>query len=167
MKIKSIRTYVCLLAIVLSAALLLSGCGNTSTMPFNGDMTFHSISIHIDDRFIRDSTQSTDDMWIFERGGYKEYVILSRKNAAEDPSSYLPVYAESMEGVGAETKIAEFWGSDAVFSTYEKDGIYCQEVLFPHNGSYYAIALRGGTEEGFAELIGTVTLIENSNTREL
>lgn len=168
MKTTRICSFVCLLCVTLLTVTLLSGCNtNTDTMPFNGNMTFHSISLHIDDRFIRDSTQSTEDAWIFERGNYKEYVILSKKVTDDDPADYLPYYAEYMESVGVETEIAEFLGSDAVFSSYTKDGVYCQEVFFYHDGAYYAIALRGGTEEGFAELIGTVSLIHASGTNEM
>ena len=167
MKTTGICSLICLLCIALLTVTSLSGCGNTSTMPFNGDVTFHSISLHIDDRFIRDSTQSTADMWVFERGGYQEYVLISKQIITASPESFLPSYAESMEDVGAETEIKKFLGTDAVYSAYEKDGIFCQEVLFSYNGSYYTIALRGGTEEGFAELIGSIRLIEVSNTSDL
>lgn len=167
MKNTTLRRPLCFLLLILSFVLILSGCTPSVPMPFNGDVTFHSISLHIDDRFIRDSTQSTANMWVFERGGYKEYVLISKQTVTASPESFLPSYAASMEEVGAETEIKEFLGTDAVYSAYEKDGIFCQEVLFPHNGSYYAVALRGGTEEGFAELIGSVSLIETSNTSEL
>lgn len=167
MKNTTLRRPLCFFLLILSFVLILSGCTPSVPMPFNGDVTFHSISLHIDDRFIRDSTQSNADLWVFERGGYKEYVILSKKVTADDPVDYLPYYADYMEGIGAETEIKTYLDTNAVFSAYTKDGVFCQEVFFYHNGSYYAIALRGGTEEGFAELIGTVTLIETSNTSEL
>ena len=167
MKTTRICSLICLLCITLLTVTSLSGCGSSSSMPFNGDITFHSISLHIDDRFIRDSTQSTNEVWIFEHGFYKEYVILSKKVTAHDPADYLPDYAEYMEGLGAEAEIKTYLDTDAVFSTYTKDGVFCQEVFFYHNGAYYAIALRGGTEEGFTELISTVSLIQASNTSEI
>ena len=167
MKTTRICSLICLLCVALLTVTSLSGCGSSSSMPFNGDVTFHSISLHIDDRFIRDSTQSSDEVWIFERGYYKEYVILSKKVAANDPADYLPDYAAYMEGQGAETEIKTYLDTDAVFSTDTKDEVFCQEVFFFHNGAYYAIALRGGTEEGFAELISSVSLIQASNTSEI
>ena len=141
----------------------LSGCGGpTSDMPFNGDMTFHDVSLHVDDRFVRDSTQSNEDTWIFERGYYKEYVILTHWVSDLNPDSFIPDYADDMRSEGGNAQIKDFLGKDAVFSTYTKDGIFCQDVFFYHNGAYYGISLRGGTEEGFLELISTVTLLHTA-----
>ena len=46
-----------------------------SQMPFNGDIEFHDISLTIPERFIRDSTQSNDNLWVFECDNYSEYII--------------------------------------------------------------------------------------------
>jgi len=148
---------------ILCIALLLTCAGcmfSTPDMPFNGDITFHEITMTIPTRFIRDSTQSTDALWIFEQGNYSEYIILSYKVANGDTEEALPSYVEYMEGNGANSQIISFRGNDAVISVYNMDGVFCQEILFIHQDAYYAIALRGGTEEGFAELTDTIQLTE-------
>jgi hypothetical protein len=152
-----------LFATILCIVLLLTCAGCmffASDMPFNGDITFHEISMTIPTRFIRDSTQSTDALWIFERGNYSEYIILSCKPANGDTTQALPSYVEYMKENGANSQIISFMDNDAVLSEYEMDGVFCQELLFIQNDSYYAIALRGGTEEGFAEITDTIQLIE-------
>lgn len=148
---------------ILCIALLLTCAGcvfSTPDMPFNGDITFHEITMTIPTRFIRDSTQSTDALWIFEQGNYSEYIILSCKAANGDTEEALPSYVEYMEGNGANSQIISFRGNDAVISVYNMDGVFCQEIFFIHQDAYYAIALRGGTEEGFAELTDTIQLTE-------
>lgn len=152
-----------LLVVILCTVLLLTCAGCmffASDMPFNGDITFHEISMRIPTRFIRDSTQSTDALWIFEHGNYSEYIILSCKAANGDTEEELPSYVEYMEGNGANCQIIAFQENDAVLSVYNMDGVFCQEILFIFQDAYYAIALRGGTEEGFAELTDSIRLIE-------
>ena len=73
-------TILCIVLLITCAGCMFS----TSDMPFNGDITFHEISMTSPTRFIRDSTQSTDALWIFERGNYSEYIILSCKAANGD-----------------------------------------------------------------------------------
>lgn len=144
---------------MLLVALLLIFLGACSKMPFNGDMEFHSISLTVPERFIRDSIQSKEDFWIFEHGNYAEVVLLSRKDAsAADAQSALSDYVESMKQIGAKSEIHPFLSGEAVFSAYEKDGVFCQEVLFLYDHSYYAIALRGGTESGFQEIVNTIRI---------
>lgn len=150
---------------VLVIALLISiaGCFSTSDMPFNGDITFREISMTIPTRFIRDSTQSTDALWIFEHGNYSEYIILSCKAANGDTEEALPSYVQYMEGNGANSQIVSFLDNDAVLSKYDMEGVFCQEILFIYQDAYYAIALRGGTEEAFAEITSSIQLIESTN----
>lgn len=151
------------LAVILCTALLLvcTGCTfSTSDMPFNGDLIFHDISLTIPTRFIRDSTQSTDALWIFERGNYSEYIILSCKAANGDTAEALPGYVEYMKENGANSRIITFMDNDAVISKYDMEGMFCQELLFIKNDSYYAVALRGGAQEGFTELTDSIQLIE-------
>lgn len=142
-----------LASLLLVLVLLLCGCG--SNMPFNGDVTFHELSVTVPSKFVRDSTQSNEDLWVFEHGGYKEYILLSRSGAA-DPESY----CQTMLQRGAESALTTFRGKDAVQSAYTKDGEYCQELLLIHNGAAYAIALRGGTQEEFRALLDTVKVVE-------
>ena len=141
MKTRIVKTFI----IVLITVCLLSGCGY-SDMPFNGDITFHSITLTIDEQYIRDSTESSEDLWVFEKGFYKKYIILSRKNADEDIETALSEYVDYMTEQGVNSKLTTFNELGAVLSTYTKDGKYCQEMLFVYRDSFYAVALRGGDE---------------------
>ena len=143
------------LAVVL--VLSLAAC---SDVPFNGDIEFNDIALTIPENFVRDSTQSNENFWVFERNGYAEYILISRSFSEKEEAQVLENYVEKMRGIGAESEIVSFSGKDAVLSKYNKDNTFCQEILFPHNGDFYAVALRGGTEESFKSLIGTISLIE-------
>lgn len=137
--------------------LSLSAC---SQIPFNGAIEFHAVSLTIPENFIRDSMQSNDDLWVFEHDNYSEYIIISRKDIAGEVQSSLTDYTEYMKENNAESRIISFLNNDAVHSTYYNDDVFCQEILFPYNNSFYAVALRGGTQSGFEELIDTISLIE-------
>lgn len=142
------------------------GCVNRSEMPFNGEVEFHSISVTIPEKFIRDSTQSTEDFWVFERGIYSELILISRKDIEGDVSSLLDAYVESMRKVDADSERITFLDGDAVLSTYYSEDVYCQEILFPYDNSFYAVALRGGDETAFKEITDTIKLIESSEEVE-
>lgn len=144
--------------LILVISVYAAGCGLISgvRMPFNGDITFHDITATVPESFIRDSTQSNNDMWIFESGNYSEYIIISRTDITKDTDTALNDYVDYMIEQGAESQRGTFLYTDAVLSTYTKDGKYCQEILFAYNGSFYAVALRGGTEEEFQSLLDTV-----------
>jgi len=131
-----------------------------SRMPFNGDIEFHDISLTIPERFIRDSTQSNDVLWIFEHGNYSEYIILSKKGITGEAQSALTEYMEYMMENGAESEIVSFLNDSAVLSTYYKGDEFCQEILFAYKDSFYAVALRGGTQNGFEEITDTIRLTE-------
>lgn len=143
--------------LVLMCVFTLSSC---SQMPFNGDIEFHDISLTIPERFIRDSMQSNDDLWIFEHDNYSEYIIISRKDVTGEVQSALSDYSEYMKENGAESEIVSFLNDNAVLSTYYKDDVFCQEILFACNNSLYAVALRGGTQSSFEEITNTIGLIE-------
>lgn len=115
----------------------------------------------IPEKFIRDSTQSTEDLWIFEHGNYAEYIIISRKDINGDTVASLENYVDYMKEQGATSEITTFLEKDAVHSTYNLADIFCQEILFAHDGSFYAVALRGGTEEDFKNLLDTVNIPTN------
>ncbi|MBR5472798.1 MAG: hypothetical protein IKU82_02280 [Clostridia bacterium] len=143
--------------LVLILAISLCSC---SQMPFNGTIEFHDISLTIPERFIRDSTQSNDDLWIFEHSNYSEYVIISRKDVTGEVQSSFEDYVEYMHENGAESEIVTFLNDSAVLSTYYLEDVFCQEILFEYNNSFYAVALRGGTQSGFKEITDTINLIE-------
>ena len=144
--------------LALIVVLAFTACSRYSKMPFNGDIKFHSMSLVIPEDYIRDSTQSTDDLWVFERGFYKQYIILSCKAANGDTSADLNSYVDYMKGNGAASEITTFIGLDSVFSAYTLDGVFCQEMLFIYDDAYYAIALRGGDEAEFNALLATVAV---------
>ena len=151
---------ICISLLVAFVITVFTGCfPNTSSMPFNGSIVFHDITLIVPERFVRDSTQSNEDLWIFERGYYKEYIIISRSNIAEDTTAFLDAYAQRMKDVGADSEIVSFNGGEAVLSKYYKDDVFCQEIFFPCGNSYYAIALRGGSEDGFKEVTDTIELM--------
>lgn len=125
-------------------------------MPFNGDIEFHNITLTIPENYIRDSTQSTEDFWVFESGFYKKCILLSRNDANIAAAQILEDYVELMKERETNSEIISFMNEDAVLSTYYKDGVYCQELLFVHDSSSYAVALRGGTEAEFKEITDTI-----------
>ena len=129
-------------------------------MPFNGDIEFYDISLTIPERFIRDSTQSNDNLWVFESDNYSEYIIISRKDVTGETQSALTDYAEYMKENGAESEIVSFLNDNAVLSTYYKDDEFCQEILFTYRNSFYAVALRGDSQNDFTEITNTISLIE-------
>ena len=132
-------------------------------MPFNGNITFHELEITIPDDYIRDSTQSTDDAWIFEKGFYKRMIIITRNDHYGDVDKNLNEYMERMRDFG-ESYMTTFMDIPAVHTTYTKDNTYCQEMLFIYNGSYYAVALRGGSEADFRDLLDTVSFAKTSES---
>lgn len=152
------------LVVILIMMSVLSGCGLfnmfTQDMPFNGEIQFHSITAVIPDDFIRDTTQSNEDLWVFEKNNYKQIIIISRTDADDDPDAGLDDYVELMTERGATASRETFLDLDAVMSTYYLEEVYCQEIMFLYNNSYYAFALRGGTEEEFQNLLNDLIITD-------
>lgn len=141
-----------------------AGCFPRVRMPFNGNITFHEITAVIPSSFIRDSTQSNDELWVFEKGNYKQCIILSRKPADEDVDTMLDNYvAYLIEEFGANAERGTYLYSEAVHSTLTRNGQFCQEILFVYHGYCYAVALRGGTEEEFQSLLNNVNTPDTIN----
>ncbi len=149
------KKFVVLLA-VLPLLISLFACGG-SDMPMGGSLEFHELTLTVPDGFIRDSTQSNVDFWVFEKGFYSQMILLSRKDISGDVETSLDAYAESMGEVGTSVR-GTFLACESVCSAYEKDGVLCQEVLFAYEGSFYALALRGGTQADFEAFMGTVKI---------
>ena len=146
------------LLLIILILFTLDGCMFRSNMPFNGDIEFHDLSLTIPESFIRDSTQSNDDLWLFEKGRYSQLIILSRQDLDGDESSTLDDYAAYLSEQGVEVSKTTFLQHDAVHSTYTKEEQFCQEMLFVYNGSIYALALRGGSVEEFDAFLNSVNL---------
>ena len=146
------------LAVILLVAMVatLAGCGSGVKMPYNGDITFHKICLTVPTRFIRDSTQSNVDTWLFERAYYTEYLLVMRKDFEGDVAESLQNYVRYMNGNGGNSEQIDFRDGKAVHTTYTKDDLFCQEILFVYGDSVYAVALRGGTTEGFQEIVDTI-----------
>lgn len=96
MKIACVRKYLGVLLLI-ACMVLLSGFTAVSDMPFNGDIVFHEIALSIPESFIRDSTQSSEDVWIFEKGFYSKYIILSRSDYSGSEHAALDRYAQSIK----------------------------------------------------------------------
>lgn len=153
---KSKRQYAVVLLLLLSV--LLSGCYPSSDMPFNGEIVFHDISITIPEQFIRDSGQSNEDLWAFERGFYKQIIILRRTDAFEDSPQSIAALMEEYESIGGTSeKLAQY--ENAYSAQYTKDGVLCREMIFIYGDSVYCIAMRGASDEEYAALLDTVTVI--------
>ena len=160
-----------ILSIVLALTMLLlfCACGNRPDMPFNGLVKFHDMELTVPDRFVRDSTQSNDGMWIFESDWYTEYIIITAQTsslAETDPQKQLTEYAELMRSRNAESNIVPFLEGSGVLSTYYFDDKYCQEIFFCHGNEVYAMALRGGTEEAFNEIAGSIKMTAEDTASE-
>ena len=141
--------------------LVVTGCKPHTDMPFNGTVTFHELVITIPEDFIRDSTQSGEDGWVFEKGLYSQLIIITRSDINGDTQTELEEYGTYMAQQGAYTEGGTFMGFPAVLSLYEKDDMYCQEILFAYNNSFYAVALRGGTEEEFGALLDSLSMVSS------
>ena len=138
--------------------LLLSGCGGTK-MPFNGEVNFHGMQITIPDSFIRDSTQSTDDQWVFEHGGYRQYIVLMFHEEAAD----LEQYRDSMLANGCDSAIEERYDGAIVSSWTDADGNFRQEILFLSGGHTYVVMLHNGDEEAFETLAASIRMPMEDN----
>ena len=158
------RCYWILFAIVLVVANIFTGCSSTD-MPLNGQVKFHDIEVTIEESFVRDSTRSTDDFWVFEYQNFKEYILLSRRGIEGDAQKGLEDYSGYMKEEGVECETVNFAWGDAVLSTYtNEEDEYCQEIVFAYEGSYYAIALRKGTKERFQTLVDSVVLMSSEES---
>ena len=151
------------LLLVLLMMFGLTGCGFLSDMPFNGEIEFHDLSVTIPASFIRDSTQSDDDLWLFEKGFYDQLIILSRQDLDGEEAATLDDYAAYLTEQGVEVSRTTFLQHDAVHSAYTREEQFCQEIVFIHNDSIYALALRGGTAEEFTDFINTASLKYENN----
>ena len=152
--------------LLLSVLLLLSGCfGPTYDMPFNGDIVFHDLSLTIPRDFIRDSTQSNDDLWAFEKGMYKQIIILHRTDASENETEQIKALMQWYESIGGTTAPIDGY-ENAYKAEYTKDDVLCREVVFLYEDSVYAIAMRGATEEEFAAFLSTISLAPNASSDE-
>ena len=161
MKIKGKKSTWVLLALAFGFILVtfllngLSSCVNPG-MPTNGRANFHEITITIPDSFQRDAMQSYEDFWIFERDNYKQMILMSRRSITGDKEALLDNYIADIKKQGGDTKSESFLQMEAFFATYTKDGVFCQEIVFDYGGSFYAVAMRGVTQEEFQSLLNTV-----------
>ena len=147
------------LILILCLLICITGCSRVSNMPFNGEVKFHRITLTVPYRFLRDTTQSNTNFWVFARDSYAEYVLISRKEVKKDVDTALTDYIAAMQKEGADSQRTTFLGKDAVLTKCTIDDVYCQEILFVHDNSFYAVALRGGDEAGFKEITDTIGLI--------
>lgn len=142
-------------ALVLAVLLtVLTGCGSMMSMPFNGDITFHEVSMTVPETFIRDSAVSNEDLWAFERDNYEQIILLSRADTSEDAQERIEAFYSSIGGTA--TKYEQY--ECAYRAAYTKDDVLCQEVMFVYGENLYTITLRGAEAAEFEELLKTVTV---------
>lgn len=133
---------------------------DSKTIPYNGDIEFHSISLTVPERFIRDSTQSNEDMWIFERGFYSEYILISRRDANGEGNEKLESYKAFLLENGSSCETVTFLEMEAILCNYYQEEVFCQEIVFVYDDAVYAVALRGGKEESFSEITDSIKLVD-------
>ena len=100
------KKYLCA-GLVLTVLMLCSGCFRTYNMPFNGEIVFHDFSLTIPEDYIRDSTQSNDDLWSFEKGWYKKVIIIKRSDVSENEPEQLRELMEFYESIGIPVTLAQ------------------------------------------------------------
>lgn len=144
--------------LLVSMLLTLGGCFGMARMPFNGDITFHDITLTVPEKYIRDSTKSDEDTWIYEYDSYAEYIVIMRKDFSGDESAALEDYVAYMKENKAESEVVSFQDGSAVHTTYTKNNQFCQELLFIHGDSVYAVALRACPRATFEEVTKTIAL---------
>ena len=144
--------------LLVSVLLVLAGCSGMAKMPFNGDITFHDISLTLPEKYIRDAKKSDADTWIYEYNSYAEYIVIMRKDFTGDEATALADYAAYMKENKAESNIVSFLDGSAVHSSYTKNNQFCQEILFVHGDSVYAVALRGCPRADYETVTKTITL---------
>lgn len=144
-----------LLICVIYALCFSSAFAGRTDMPFNGNITFHGIKLTVPQSFIRDSGQSNQDFWIFERDWYSAVLLISRSDDADN--SGMEEYTSFMESIGAEISHEPFMNTQASIFSYFIEDTYCLEIMFPHQGSLYAISLRGGDEAEFRSILAGVS----------
>ncbi len=152
---------------IIIMVVFLSGCVPTSVMPYNGDIRFHEISLYIPKDFIRDSTQSDENGWVFEKNYYSQVIIMTRSDAGEDISAQIDSYMEYMRSKDCQSDRTTFRDREALLTIYTLNDQYCQELCFPHESSLYFVALRGGTEEEFQALLDTIGFAETTDSESV
>ena len=155
---KSIFIRIIAVCFLLLFAGVSAGWGERSTMPFNGEIAFHKISLTIPDNYVRDSTQSTENVWVFEKGFYSRHIILSRQDAQNDTGRQLDAYAEYLKEQGMTSERTVFLELEAVRSEGMPGDKMWREMCFAHDGSIYAVAMIGSSEEDMQMLLDTVAV---------
>ena len=112
-------------------------------MPFNGDVTFHDMHVTIPKSFIRDSTQSSEDVWVFERRNYTDYIMLFRGALEMQGGLTTPEnYCEIMQAGGAESEVTDFQGLPCVYTvSIANNGMYATEAVVFVNDTTYALTM--------------------------
>ena len=119
---------------------------------------FYGITVSLPFGFVRDTTASTDTAAVFERGWYKEVIIVNVSSIGTADEAGLDRYIGLIAESGGQSERTSFLSRSAVRSSFTKNGVLCREILFLYQDCFYAIALDGGTEEVFTLLIGSVSL---------
>ena len=151
------RKLLSILLTTILCAVAFCGCLRRGNMPFNGDVEFHGIKVTIPVSYVRDSTQSSDELWVFEHGNYDKYIMISCKPAkSKDAVKSYAGFIESQGGSAEDVQLADL---DAVRLTYTQDNKETRETVFVMDDHIYAIALRGSDDAEYQELIDSFKVI--------
>ena len=157
------------LSVVVFVVFSLCACTNGDAytkMPLGGNVTFHEIFLTIPENFVRDSTASSEDLWIFEKGFYKEYLIIKRSDNNADATETFGNYNNFIIEQGGNSTLGKFIGKEAVLCSYTKEDFYCQELMFEYKDSIYNITLRDGDSDTFGAIMDSVKLLGNEEETE-
>ena len=122
-------------------------------MPFNGEVTFHDMNVTIPSSFIRDTTQSSDDIWVFECNNYKSYIMLIHGALEMQGGMTSPEeYCESLQSTGAASEVTSYRGYPCVYTTsVTNNGMYATEAVFFVGDTSYALTMCTTDEDDMAE----------------
>lgn len=119
-------------------------------MPLTGSVKFWDINLDLPKEYVRDSTCSTIDEFIYESGNYKKYIVLTYAYSGYDMEDYYDLMSDR----GCDVEYRDILSSKSVVSRwYDDEDKYRQEVYMKVKGGTYAIMLCGGDEEEFEALI--------------
>ena len=76
------------------------------------------MNVTIPSSFIRDTTQSSDDIWVFECNNYKSYIMLIHGALEMQGGMTSPEeYCESLQATGATSEVTSYRGYPCVYTT--------------------------------------------------
>ena len=154
--VQNVPVFLNLILLMAICMIVLTGCGmdnGMSDMPFNGEVFFHDLSIEIPEDFIRDSTKSNENQYVFEKDNYNVVIVLSKQNT----NGY------SLRNIvnGAESENGTVLNYDDEYTTCDieyilSDGTYSYTHSQIYNDDRYQIIVQGKNEADVKSVYDTV-----------